>query len=132
MPPVSKVRKYKPEEVDRNRLAARAYEIWHKKPFSWQLDASEAILCGQDVVVDVGTFRLSLQFCCDLLKYLYLLLLLPFSMFPLSLSPLNFAIDKLLGSKNATPLQVWDRCETINDLKAVRVPGRGGGCISPL
>lgn len=55
MPPVSKVRKYKPEEVDRNRLAARAYEIWHKKPFSWQLDASEAILCGQDVVVDVGT-----------------------------------------------------------------------------
>lgn len=70
MPPVSKVRKYKPEEVDRNRLAARAYEIWHKKPFSWQLDASEAILCGQDVVVDVGTFRLSLQFCCDLLKYL--------------------------------------------------------------
>ena len=55
MPLLSKVRQYKPEEVPRNRLAARAYEIWHKKPFSWQLDASQAILCGQDVVVDVGT-----------------------------------------------------------------------------
>ena len=55
MPLLLEAQEYKPEEVPWNWLSARAYEIWHKNPFLWQLDASQARLYGQDVVVDVGT-----------------------------------------------------------------------------
>lgn len=49
------VKIYKPGELDRAHLAHCAVEILGKKPFNWQLDAAEAVLCGQDVVLDVGT-----------------------------------------------------------------------------
>jgi superfamily II DNA helicase RecQ len=55
MPDLSTVRKYKPEEVDLNVLAGKASQVYGKQPFKWQLDIATAILCGEDVIVDVGT-----------------------------------------------------------------------------
>lgn len=52
---MSTVRKYKPEDVDLNVLAEKASQIYGKQPFKWQLDTALAILCGEDVIVDVGT-----------------------------------------------------------------------------
>ncbi|KAG6914066.1 hypothetical protein DXG01_002688 [Tephrocybe rancida] len=52
---LKKVRKYKPEEINLDDLATKAQQVLHKKPFHWQLEIAQAILCGQDVIVDVGT-----------------------------------------------------------------------------
>ena len=52
---LSKVRRYKPEEIDIKKLVEKADQIFHKQPFEWQLDVPRAVLCGEDVVVDVGT-----------------------------------------------------------------------------
>ena len=49
------VRQYKPHEVDRDLLARRSVEVLGKNPFNWQLDACVSVLCGQDVILDVGT-----------------------------------------------------------------------------
>ena len=49
------VRQYKPHEVYRGLLAQRSVEVLEKNPFEWQLDACASILCGQDVILDVGT-----------------------------------------------------------------------------
>lgn len=51
----SRVRIYKAEEIDLDDLAAKAQAILQKKPFVWQLEITEAILRGEDVIVDVGT-----------------------------------------------------------------------------
>jgi hypothetical protein len=45
---------YKPG-VDLNVLAAKASQIFGKQLFRWQLDITLTILCGKDVIVDVGT-----------------------------------------------------------------------------
>lgn len=62
MPPIlskpaqsKKVRKYKPEEVNLDNLAAKCRQILHRTPFTWQLEIARSVLCGEDVVVDVGT-----------------------------------------------------------------------------
>ena len=55
MPIQSKVHRYKPEEISLDDLAAKAFSILHKKPFVWQLEIALAILCGEDVIIDVGT-----------------------------------------------------------------------------
>lgn len=52
---LSKVRSYKPEEIDIGKLVENANQIFHKQPFEWQLDVPRAVLCGEDVVLDVGT-----------------------------------------------------------------------------
>ena len=52
---LSKVRHYKPEEIDIKKLVEKADQIFHKWPFEWQLDVPRVVLCGEDVVVDVGT-----------------------------------------------------------------------------
>ncbi|KLO10217.1 hypothetical protein SCHPADRAFT_802334, partial [Schizopora paradoxa] len=36
-------------------LLRKCQDIFKKKPFTWQLEAANAILQGKDVVVDVGT-----------------------------------------------------------------------------
>jgi len=46
---------YKPNEIDLNDLAIKAQAILQKKPFVWQLEIAEAVLQGEDVIVDVGT-----------------------------------------------------------------------------
>jgi DEAD/DEAH box helicase len=51
----SQVRIYKAEEIDLDDLAAKAQAILQKKPFVWQLEIAEAVLRGEDVIVDVGT-----------------------------------------------------------------------------
>jgi len=51
----SKVRIYKANEIDLDDLARKALTILHKKPFAWQLEIAEAVLRGEDVIVDVGT-----------------------------------------------------------------------------
>jgi superfamily II DNA helicase RecQ len=56
MPPSqSKVRTYKLEELDFEKIAQRAHDILSVKPFSWQLEVAGAVLQGDDVIVDVGT-----------------------------------------------------------------------------
>lgn len=56
MPPAkSLVKIYKDDEVDLALLASKSLEILGQKPFRWQLDAAKGILCGKDVIVDVGT-----------------------------------------------------------------------------
>jgi ATP-dependent helicase YprA (DUF1998 family) len=51
----SKVRRYKEEEVNLTELSALSESILGQKPFQWQLEAAKSVLCGEDVIVDVGT-----------------------------------------------------------------------------
>lgn len=44
---LSKVRSYKPEEIDIGKLVEKAKQIFHKRPFEWQLDVPRAVLCGE-------------------------------------------------------------------------------------
>lgn len=46
---------YEPEKLDTKKLATRTLEVLGRVPFEWQMDAAAAILCGKDVVLDVGT-----------------------------------------------------------------------------
>jgi ATP-dependent helicase YprA (DUF1998 family) len=55
MPIQSKVKKYTAEELDLGLISDKAYEKFGKRPFRWQLEAGAAVLCGKDVVLDVGT-----------------------------------------------------------------------------
>jgi ATP-dependent helicase YprA (DUF1998 family) len=48
-------RKCKPEETDLDLLAKKAVEVLSAKPFQFQLEAAAAILCGEDLIIDVGT-----------------------------------------------------------------------------
>ena len=56
MPILSTVRKYKQEEVDLNVLARKASQVYGKQPFKWQLDTALAILCGEEVFLDLSGF----------------------------------------------------------------------------
>jgi superfamily II DNA helicase RecQ len=49
------VQKYKEDDIDLAHLSSRAQAILQQKPFDWQLEIAAAILCGKDVIVDVGT-----------------------------------------------------------------------------
>ena len=55
MPSQSKVKQYQDHEVDFSRLSDKSFEVFGKQPFRWQLEAAQAILCGRDVVLDIGT-----------------------------------------------------------------------------
>ena len=55
MPSQSKVKQYQDHEVDFSHLSDKSFEVFGKQPFRWQLEAAQAILCGQDVVLDIGT-----------------------------------------------------------------------------
>ena len=52
---LSKVKKYKEAELDLDELARKAQLVLNRKPFLWQLEVADAILCGEDVIVDIGT-----------------------------------------------------------------------------
>ena len=52
---VSKVRIFNAGEVNIEILAERALAVLHRRPFLWQLETAEAILRGEDVIIDVGT-----------------------------------------------------------------------------
>jgi hypothetical protein len=54
MPSQSKVKQYQDHEVDFSVLSDRAFEVFGKRPFRWQLEAAQAILCGRDVVLGTG------------------------------------------------------------------------------
>ena len=49
------VRIYKPEELDHKHLTTRVKEVLGKVAFAWQIEIGAAALCGEDVIVDVGT-----------------------------------------------------------------------------
>jgi ATP-dependent helicase YprA (DUF1998 family) len=51
----SKVRIFNAGEVNVEILAERALAVLRRKPFPWQLEIAEAILQGEDVIIDVGT-----------------------------------------------------------------------------
>ena len=55
MPTLSKVKQYTPEELDSALVSDKCFEKLGKRPFRWQLESALAILCGKDVVLDVGT-----------------------------------------------------------------------------
>ena len=55
MPSQPKVKQYQDHEVDLSILLDRAFEVFRKQPFRWQLEAAQAILCSQDIVLDIGT-----------------------------------------------------------------------------
>jgi len=51
----SKVHIFNAGEVNVEILAERALAVLRQKPFPWQLEIAEAILWGEDVIIDVGT-----------------------------------------------------------------------------
>ncbi|KLO06626.1 P-loop containing nucleoside triphosphate hydrolase protein [Schizopora paradoxa] len=51
----TQVRFYKSHEVDKQFLSNKTLEVFGVKPFTWQIDATVAILQGKDVILDVGT-----------------------------------------------------------------------------
>lgn len=55
MPVLSKVRIYKPEELNINTIRRQADIKLGEKPFEWQLQVPMSVYCGEDVIVDVGT-----------------------------------------------------------------------------
>ena len=64
------VRMYKKEELDQDALAARTKAIFGQDAFGWQLEIGAAVLCGEDVIVDVGTgCGKSLPFSIPLVKH---------------------------------------------------------------
>ncbi|KAJ7061084.1 hypothetical protein C8F01DRAFT_158262 [Mycena amicta] len=54
-PPPPQLKTYTPETVDLSRLKKLSEDILGKTPFQWQLDAAVAILCGENLILDVGT-----------------------------------------------------------------------------
>ncbi|KAJ7064173.1 hypothetical protein C8F01DRAFT_39962 [Mycena amicta] len=54
-PPPPRLKTYTPETVDLTRLKKLSEDILGKTPFQWQLDAAVAILCGENLILDVGT-----------------------------------------------------------------------------
>ena len=46
---------YKKEELDYEALAARTKAILGQVAFGWQMEIGAAALCGEDIIVDVGT-----------------------------------------------------------------------------
>ena len=58
--PSFKVKQYKDHEVDFSHLSDTAFEVFRKWPFRWQLEAAQAILCGQDVIDSFSTLELEL------------------------------------------------------------------------
>lgn len=55
MPALSKVRIYKPEELDVNIIRQQAHIKLKMKPYDWQLQVPLCVYCGEDAIVDVGT-----------------------------------------------------------------------------
>ena len=51
----SKVCIFNAGEVNIEILVERALAVLHRKRFPWQLETAEAILHGEDVIIDVGT-----------------------------------------------------------------------------
>jgi hypothetical protein len=51
----SSVRIYKPEELNHDDLAAQTKTILGKVAFAWQLEIGAFAMCGEDIIVDVGT-----------------------------------------------------------------------------
>ena len=51
----SRVRIYKPEEINLENLTARTKFVLDQVAYGWQLEIGAAALCGDDVIVDVGT-----------------------------------------------------------------------------
>jgi len=51
----SRVRIYKPVDLDLENLAARTKSVLDKVAFAWQIEIGAAALCGEDIIVDVGT-----------------------------------------------------------------------------
>jgi ATP-dependent helicase YprA (DUF1998 family) len=49
------VRIYEAEELNFETLAARTKFVLKQVAFSWQLEIGAAVLCGEDIIVDVGT-----------------------------------------------------------------------------
>jgi len=49
------VRIYKAEELDHEALATQTKVILGQVAFGWQIEIGAAVLCGEDVIVDVGT-----------------------------------------------------------------------------
>ncbi|KAF7292214.1 DEAD domain-containing protein [Mycena indigotica] len=50
-----KLKRYTHDSVDVAELKNMAEEILGVTPFQWQLDAAVAILCGENLILDVGT-----------------------------------------------------------------------------
>ena len=64
------VRIYKPDELDHKHLTVQVKEILGKVAFAWQMEIGGAALCGEDVIVDVGTgYGKSLSFSIPLLLH---------------------------------------------------------------
>ncbi|KAF5313689.1 hypothetical protein D9611_010106 [Ephemerocybe angulata] len=55
LPAIPPVRKYKHSEVNLSSLSELALTKLGKKPFEWQLKAARHLLCGEDLILDVGT-----------------------------------------------------------------------------
>ena len=55
MPSQSKVKQYQDHKVNFSCLSDKSFEVFGKQPFRWQLKAAQAILCGWDVILDIGT-----------------------------------------------------------------------------
>jgi superfamily II DNA helicase RecQ len=55
MPVQSKCQQYSPSEIDLESISNLAFDELDQHPFKWQLEATAAILSGNDVVLDVGT-----------------------------------------------------------------------------
>ncbi|KAF9474639.1 hypothetical protein BDN70DRAFT_775081, partial [Pholiota conissans] len=46
---------YQEHEVNLNILEEKAVHVLGVHPFKWQLNTAKAILCGKDVIIDIGT-----------------------------------------------------------------------------
>ncbi|PPR06677.1 hypothetical protein CVT24_012970 [Panaeolus cyanescens] len=57
MPPTppSKCTQYTRDSLDLEAISNASYRVFGQKPFQWQLEASAAVLAGEDVILDVAT-----------------------------------------------------------------------------
>ena len=55
MPTQSKCQRYASTEINLDIISNLSFEELGQRPFQWQLEATVAILTGNDLVLDVGT-----------------------------------------------------------------------------
>ncbi|KAF5332724.1 hypothetical protein D9611_005316 [Ephemerocybe angulata] len=99
-PKESKLHVYKPEELSSLNLRGLSQDKFQATPFDWQIEAANGILCGHEVILDVGTG------CGKTLVFQLPLLVDPSSV-NLIISPLSaLMIEQVLSTKKTQKLAV--------------------------
>ncbi|KAJ7061274.1 P-loop containing nucleoside triphosphate hydrolase protein [Mycena amicta] len=114
-PPPPQLRRYTRDTVDTSKLKQLSEEVLGMTPFQWQLDAAVEILCGENLILDVGTG-------CGKSLCFVLPLLLDTNDIGISVMPLTaLMLDQAKTAKIPTLAICHETIETIGRVKLYEV-----------